>query len=325
MYLLKMKNHIKHATSFLLILIGLSFVLLSIWMSEDYTVQQKLDFCNKWIWPLLNTLGAGIFCSGIISIIIETKSWSDYFSEVLRKIVLGHDFLAQIDTNTLSDFHKNVLRIRYKNEDIGKDDSFLDFQQQLIEPLLTESYRENVNQRIIIRNINDSDDTINVEDTVSYQFRTNNNKISKNAHFDYSNEIIKKEDIKITLQKMNENEELINIDDNSKIRIEMNSDGTVKSIDVKLQNYISCDKLQIKNQSMYKIKKDQINVWQMSHLTKNLHMLIQAPENYKINFERFSLNEKFEDLPLYTNILDYSYNYWILPFSGFAWKLIKIS
>ena len=220
-------------------------------------------------------------------------------------------------------FIKNVLRIRYKNDDIGKDDSFLDFQQQLIEPLLTQPYRENVDQTMTITE--NGDDTFSVIDQVMYQIRTNNNQISEVAKFDYSNEIVKKENIKIYLRKYYEEEKEIDINDENKVKLECNSIGdSIKSIDLNLKEYITCDKLQIRCVSQYKIKKDTINVWQMSFLTKNLKMSISAPNGYNVNFESFSLNDKFELVSRENGKLTYNYNYWVLPHSGFAWKLIKI-
>ncbi len=312
----------KRATGLSLCVIGVLCVLGTIWLSDDFSLGEKLNFWSKWILPIINTLGTGLFCSGIISILIETKSWNDYFAENLKKIIVEHEYLSQIDTDTLSNFHKNVLRIRYKNEDIGKDDTFLDFQQQLIEPLLIKPYRENVEQII---NIHDHiNNILIVDDQVKYQFRTNKKQISEVAHFDYDDEIISKNDIKISLKKYNEVEEEIDINDTTQVNIIMKDTIHIKSLDVNLKNYITCDKLTIINNSTYIISKDQINVWQMSHLTKKLKMTIFIPNGYKIDFKSFSLNKKSEDMRITNNTLLYSYNDWILPLSGFAWKLIKI-
>ena len=113
------KKHLLRLYGWIVSIFGVSIILFDILYMSRFSI--------IWFDNLLNTIGASLFCSGLLTIIIGLKDWKEYFSESVKDIIIRQEYLSKLSTEDLLEIQKKALKVRFDNNDIGAEDSFWDF------------------------------------------------------------------------------------------------------------------------------------------------------------------------------------------------------
>jgi hypothetical protein len=121
---------------------GLILTLLVLYWNSAYEVQPKtlkalsIDF--------LQVIGLALFMMGTLTVILQVRSWKDYFEDGLSRIVLKQEFLNNLSDEELLALQVKTLKASFKNLDIDREGSFLRYFQQDMNQYLGCPYREDV-------------------------------------------------------------------------------------------------------------------------------------------------------------------------------------
>src|SRR5262249_13526494 len=99
---------------------------------------------------LLDVAGIGLIATGILNILIETRDWRDYFSRLLREIVIEQSYLDTLDKDKLTALQTNVLKALFRDQLIDREGSFLNYFHSNLHKYIAEPYREDVSSEISI-------------------------------------------------------------------------------------------------------------------------------------------------------------------------------
>jgi hypothetical protein len=261
---------------------------------------------------LLELTGIACFVLGIIHILVETESWSEYFRERLREIVIQQAYLNTLDKERLAVLQTSVLKAQFKDTQVDREGSFLSYLNTNLHPYIANPYREDVAAELIYT---DAGDCWSVFDRVTYVCRKSASGIQQNVEGGVDpEEYVSIENFRVEIQfpsthSQRGTKETI-YDDTPKL-------GT--PFDVSLDKYKDVDGLIIIITEKYKIRKNQFQYWTMAGPTKNFTITFAYPGGYKVQCKPMVLSP---DQVICTEVTGYysaKYDFWMLPESGLAW------
>jgi hypothetical protein len=116
------------------LLIGLLLVFVSLYLDALLAEKQAADALGthaaglaQILVKLLETLGVTIFGVGLLNIMLETKDWRYYFGRRMRELVVDQSYLKTLDKDVLSSLQANVLKALFKDQNIDREGSFLNY------------------------------------------------------------------------------------------------------------------------------------------------------------------------------------------------------
>jgi hypothetical protein len=265
----------------------------------------------------LTTLSVALMGLGFFGVLLDSKNWREYFGERLKEIVIDNSYLKTLDQTTLKQLQTSVLKAQFKNYQIDKDGSFLEYFHLHLHKFISEPYREDVSTEVLMATAEDGNDFL-VTDKVRYVCRASGGKIQGTVKWKPDPtefKEVKSLFIKVQYPANHEKGGII-----TKINVDQKklNDG----IDESLKEYEDVDGLVVITEAVYIVEIGKFQYWQMAHPTKNCDITITYPKEYNIQFKTLVLEDVVSQITEHDGYLKFSYGTWALPQSGLAW-LIK--
>lgn len=124
-----------------LITLGLVLILTKI-ILEQNTVDQP--GWEKTLIELIGHLGIGAIILGVLSILLKSRHWTEYFKERLVDIVMEKSYMDRLTEPALLELQTDVLKSYFKNDNIGGEEGFLKYYQKNIQSIIGSPYRTNL-------------------------------------------------------------------------------------------------------------------------------------------------------------------------------------
>lgn len=262
----------------------------------------------------LDVLGVAIFAIGAMNVLIETKSWSNYYRERLREIVLEQSYLRTLGVDQLSRLNTEVLKARFKNPSIDSEGSFLNYLNSNIYHFMAEPYREDVSAEILYTEADA--DHWQVLDKVTYICRKGTTGIQPNINWQVDDdEYDPPFSVAIEIRYPSDHPSQGKI---IKCKVELVDNKITES----LADYKDDDRLIVVILENYKIKKTKLNYWTMAEPTKNFDIIISYPSNYRMQMKTLVLNPELILTTEQDGYYKAKYDFWMLPGTGMAWTVI---
>lgn len=272
---------------------------------------------------LILTTGIAFFGFGLFSIIMQLPDWRNYFEDRIKHIVIEQSYLDGLDIESLKALQINVLKAQFKNPNIDKEGSFLNYFHINLHKYISEPYRQDVMAEIFCET---SGTQFRIFDKVTYTCRKSADKIQELISWKPDkDEFQELENLEIKIQYPYTHQkkgEVIDLFTREQFLKEC-KDKPLEELGVKipLNAYTDIDGLIVTIQSKYLVSVDKFQYWQMAHPTKNFSITIKYPKEYKLQIKPLVINEELclrTDQPGYYNL---KYDSWMLPMSGVAWCL----
>jgi septum formation topological specificity factor MinE len=264
----------------------------------------------------LTTMSIAFMGIAIFSVLLDSKNWRDYFGERLKEVVIENSYLTTLDDIALKQLQTNILKVQFKNSQIDKDGSFLEYFHLHLHKFISEPYREDVSTEVLM---NHSDDNIGyiVKDKVRYVCRASRGKIQKDVGWrPDEGEFLEVKSLNIKIQYPANHEKAGKIVD-----LEVDQTQLASGAKVLLSEYENIDGLVVITEAVYVVEKHKFQYWQMAHPTKNFDITITYPDNLEIQFKTLVLEDVVSQVTEDKGYLKFSYGTWALPQSGLAWLL----
>ncbi len=280
--------------------------------------------CYRTFLDLLASVGIAFVGFGIFGILLDTRSWRDYFGERLKEIVLEQKFLDTMDIDALRALQVRVMKAFFRDQSIDKEGSFLNYFQTNLHRFISEPYREDVTAEIELTKT--EGDTLHIMDRVSYTCRKAGSTIQKEAAWRPDpGEFIGIDFLKIIVKfpynhhRRGQEETLYETRDGNKDGKNLKDEPVIVSLD----KYRDIDQLTVIVESKYRISAERVQYWQMAHPTKNFTFIVTYPSGNSIQLKPLVLepeNVLVSQKDLSTTVKCDS---WMLPLSGLAWRFKK--
>jgi hypothetical protein len=307
---------------------GLFFVLIGIAVWH-FSFLQKQFFINNQ--KLLEFLSHALICVGCVAIILEIPDWRRYFGDRIKDIVMNHSYLNSLNDEQLALLQANLLQSKFKNSEIVRDGSFLDFMQINIQSHSNTSYRENV---ISKSDISETANGFLFREELSYIIKTMGDDSIKEIEWTWADNELKDKSFQVITKcptnKFNsKNCKCKNKDkciDGSQILTankEKHDNGEI-GYKLKLDEFIEVtDDILIKLKLEYIIEKNRLFFWSMIVPSKCVNLYISFPNDYKVDSFVGGLNKS--DFLEEKNANSYSFTRtgWMLPRAGIAINIYK--
>ncbi len=329
---MKLDSKLIYVWGFIWVLIGtlMLYVTESIFSTDKSMVAENL-FIN---------ISVGLIALGIVALILQLPDWRNYFQDRVKETVIDRTYLNSLSEEELSSLQISTLKAKYKNTDIDREGSFLQYFQKRIEDYIGKPYRENVNTAMVIKEHDSNPDFFVVTDSISYICRKLGSKIQEDVRWLYEHgefeEII---DIVVILICPNSNQN--NCSNSCKDRcIEGRITLTKETLDkdffsntehesgyiVRLKELLpESDKIEVQMSTIYSIRKDRFFTWAMTHPSKNINFTIIYPDAYQIQTFVGGIEPKEYSKNIKSNMYVFNHQGWFLPRTGLAYLLKRKS
>jgi len=298
-------SFITFITSIILLLVGCICITISIIGCNNL----QNEHWYRYLFAFMETIGITIISFALVTIILDFKSWKDYFSHIIQDILQMDSYLHSLDKARLDELLVSLLKAKLGNDKIDEKGTFFwHFKDDLLK-YITEPYRENVRAHIHIETITDN---LRIKDIVTYDLYKNNCDFPQIKWSPDKNEFEEIESLKFyinnSLNKVYEKKEISEIIAKNEYPI------------VNIQKTNNEDVVHVKIESCYLIKSDKFQYWQMMYPSKNFTFSASFSQEYSIQVKPFVLNENDLIINEDKNSYELIYNNWMLPYSGIAWS-----
>ena len=346
---------------------GIVFVLLGLLFSLIYILADNTDWTpgDFFSWDTLMSIlnektiiteffkeiSIVLLVLGIFSLIIESQGWKDYFERALSRIVVKQAFLARLNRHQLIELQTNTLKAFFKDEELDREGSFLEYFTQRITQYVGEPYREGL--RFIIKvdkiDVDQENGTIFKAYTrISYTCREAGGIIQDKVYWEiekkeikeiiepfvslrlkYSGsgaEQFKKEPIFSQKQPMKETQKPKYQSSEKADKTPENENQEIETVflyEYDIKKYKDLDGLQVVIEGNYTFYESRFLYWNMAIPTKNVFFSVTYPNKYKLEFATFGSNPEDVVITQSEGCFSADYHYWMLPETGMAWKLLK--
>jgi hypothetical protein len=265
---------------------------------------------------LLEVSGIAFMVLGLIHLVIETESWSEYFRERLREIVTAQSYLNTLDNDRLRALQTSILKAQFKDQQIDREGSFLSYLHSNLHPYIATPYREDVSAEVIYT---DGGDHWDVFDRVTYVCRRAASGIQADVTTQIdTDEYLSIQEFKIEIQFPSTHEKRGVIEP---LYDKIPEFG--KELAVSLEKYNQVDGLIVSISEKYKIRKDQFQYWTMTNPTKNFDLTLNFPKEYEIQCKHMVLSPESVLATCQPGYYKAKYDFWVLPHSGIAWTFTR--
>lgn len=315
-----MRRKIINYQAVVLILVGVIaiFVTLYLYSTNEY---ENISLINILIMTV-QTLAIALIGFSLFGMLLDTKNWRDYFGERIREVIMQQSYLTSLDNSALKELQVKVLKAFFKDQSIDHEGSFLHYFQTNLHKFISEPYREDVTTEIELRG--DDKDCFTIFDRVSYICRKAGGSIQEKISFmpdpgEFEEITCFKVSIKYPYyhDKKGEEKVLYNGDSNNPAEL------LGKGLNISLKEYKDIDQLTVILESIYKIKKDRFQYWQMAHPTKNFMVILTHDQIYDLQIKPLVLEPENVQICTKERSTTVRCDSWMLPQSGVAWRFKK--
>ena len=319
-------TNLEKSKAWFFISLGFILILVSVLFHVVHLIQTQnhfLLFLNELFSQILSHLGIAGLAIGVITFLFETPHWTHYFETRLSTIVTEKEYLTKLDSDSLINLQVEVLKAYFKNDEIGGEEGFFKYYQKNIQHIIGTPYRTNVDMDMKVSKTDDST-KLNVKERITYNCLPNSGIIQKEVcYFPDVVEHATSIDFEVIIQH-----EDLKSDENKSGKIcfdlaKLKEIGACK--DVEKGFALDITKYNIKGLNIlvkaeYLIEDTRFIGWRMSHLSKNVALKINYPEELKLVKEfYFNSNDSLTEDDSKGNYL-LKINDWLLPDEGLVFQ-----
>jgi hypothetical protein len=266
--------------------------------------------------------GMTLFALGVLGIVVGTKSWKSYFEAGLRDVILQHRYLKTLSPEGLRDHLIEILKEEHRDAEVGREGGLLRYCLDHIHKYLSHPYQENVAVRISIDSPGES--MLRVTESLDYLCRQAGGKFQDRIVWQAaSREVINVEDFRIELRWPKAPHSAarkveIRLDDVDRERL---PDGGCRFA-YGLEDMDVVDGLRVRMDATYLVHASSFHNWSVSEPIHNLDLEISFPSDLDLQFLPYLLCHEAGEFRQDRGLACAQYESWVLPGSGFAWKLV---
>lgn len=256
---------------------------------------------------------------GLVSMILDMKSWKEYFENGLINIMLRPDYLKTQSKEKLTEYQIEVFKKYYEREDIDQEGRFLRYCLGHIHKFITEPYREEIRENLLIEQ--ESSDRMRVSETLRYICRTGEGGIQERLAWGANEETLQLESLRFELHPPPGYPGTFRKLAWDKGELETSLEGNLPVYWLDLGPFRQVDKLRVKIQATYFVDARRFSTWRMIVPSRDVEVTIRYPEELRLQFIPFLLDSKPDHQKDDPGFYLTEFDSWIMPWSGFAWKL----
>ena len=297
--------------------IGLIILLLTLVLAPERASRWDMAWSLA---ALAQTLGIALVGFGLFAMILDAKNWRAYFGERLREIVLEQDYLDGLDSDMLRGLQVKIMKALFRDPDIDREGSFLNYFHQSLHRFIADPYREDVSSELVVESV--AAGQVTIFDCVHYTCRRSGDSIQSHVRWGPDPyEWMNVRDVRISVQfpqhheRMGEWELLYNSDDGGSI------DDEEFPMEIPLKAYGAVDRLRVKVEARYEVRSDHFQYWQMAHPTRSFEFTLAHPMNHEVQVKPFVLHHAMCHISRHDRLVRVKYDSWMLPMSGVAWMI----
>jgi len=301
-------------------LVGLLTASISIYLSG--LVEASSRSFPHLLFDVLTLIGMAFFSMGIFSILLDTKGWKEYFEAGLKDIILQPEYLKTLSPEKLREHQIDILKTYYQDADIDREGRFLRYCLEHVHRYVVQPYRECIDDRIKVDLLDAS--LLRITDTLTYKCRRAGGGIQNRVFWQAnSREVLVIEDLKMELRWPREPKEArrkINFD-MTELVPKHKPDGSLY-FEYDLSPHSQVDGLIVKIEAVYLVHQASFSTWRMSEPSRDVELSIDYPPEYELQFLSYLLDDEPDDQRHDRGFFYSRYRSWIMPKSGFVWKLL---
>lgn len=296
---------------------------------------------------ILEALGIASLIFGVFTLFLELRGLRIYFLERMKELVIEKQYLKSLSAEELKKIQLLAIQAHFKLEEVPYGGSFLEFLYRDIYSYIGAPYRERVT--LEIRYEQEGEDLFVARDRLSYICRKSGEKILSAIIWQNDpGEVEEIRDLKVAVQYPQEHEKhgppvLVGKLTEDKKRFEVwdikskemiplkeengGGDSPVKGRELRInsvESYEEVDRLKVVIDAVYTIKADHFAYWLMVYPTKDFSLILVPPDSHIVQAATFINNEHIGELNKEPGYYSFTYNSWMIPQSGVAWRLIPV-
>jgi hypothetical protein len=184
-------------------------------------------------------------------------------------------------------------------------------------------YREAVSAEIVVQG--EVDDCLIIRDRVQYTCRAAANTIQERVTWQPDpDEFESVEYLRIEAQHPAHHErrgDRVVIFDSKEAGV----DVTREPVDCSLEGYRDIDGLVIHIDAQYAVLRERLQYWEMAHPTRNFEFTVVFPDTFELQLKPMVLHDALCNRFISATYGRVTYDSWMLPSAGVAWRLIRRS
>ncbi|HEY0515266.1 MAG TPA: hypothetical protein VGH73_25435 [Thermoanaerobaculia bacterium] len=271
---------------------------------------------------LLDATGVSLFIMGMLTLVLEMGHWRKYFEERLEGIVVGQDYLNDLSPEALLRHQIKVFKSYYKDEGLSER-GFVRYCLSKIHGYIVTPYRDGVENHLTVEVAVPS--TLRIRDHLSYVCRKSKGRIQERVAWQANSlEVLQIESLSLELLPPAENgggQQRIALLDIGDLERTEEADGSV-TYGYSLGKWRHLDGLKVIFNASYTSEAAAFYTWRMMDPSEHVELSISYPTSLKMQFKPFLLEPQptttIDDPGFFQVVFDS----WIMPRSGFAWKLL---
>jgi hypothetical protein len=271
---------------------------------------------------LLDATGVSLFIMGMLTLVLEMGHWRKYFEARLSGIVVGQEYLNDLSPEALLRHQIKVFRSYYHDEGLSEG-GFVRYCLSKIHGYIVTPYRDSVENHLTVEAAGPS--TLRIRDHLSYVCRKARGRIQERVAWQANSlEVLQIESLSLELLRPAENGgdhqriALLGIGDLERTE---EADGSV-TYGYSLREWRHLEGLEVIFNASYTAEPAAFYTWRMMDPSEHVELSISYPTSLKMQFKPFLLEPQptatIDDPGFFQVVFDS----WIMPRSGFAWKLL---
>lgn len=274
------------------------------------------------VFDLLSLTGMVLFALGLLGICLGMKSWKDYLEDILRDAMLRPQYLRTLSPEGLQAHHIEVLKVLCQDIEIDGQGRFLRYCLDHIHKYLAHPYRQDVQVEIKIQPAGPA--LLRVMETLKYTCRRAGHRTQDRVVWQAnSKEVLSVEELKIELRWPRDHRDagrkiVVGI---GELHREDMPDGSHR-YEHRLGRHGMIDGLAVNIQATYLVHPSCFNTWRSSDPSRGVDVWISYPPELELQFLPFVLDNEPGAQQHGRGSLDVRFTSWLMPGSGFAWKLL---
>lgn len=263
---------------------------------------------------------------GLVSMILDTEGWRDYFERGLTNIVQRPGFLKTLKPEQLTEYQIEVFKKYYDREDIDQEGRFLRYCLGHIHKYIVEPYREEI--RAELRVDADSPERLRISETLSYICRVGKVGIQERLVWGMNEETLAVESLRFELQVPPEVLVPQALPDKrvwTQGELQTETAGEKNGLPefvLDLKPFQQVDRLGVTIHATYFVDRSRFNTWRMIVPSRHVDVSIVYPRDLRLQFIPFLLDTTPDHRTDDAGFYSVEFRSWIMPWSGFAWKLL---
>jgi hypothetical protein len=267
-------------------------------------------------------VGMTLFALGVLGMLLGSRVWRTYIEAGLREVVLEPSYLETLSPEGRRDHLIDILKTEYGDRNLGLQGRMLRYCLDNVHKYLVHPYREDARIGIDVE-VTDAT-TIKVTETLDYTSRQAGGKTQDRIVWEAPlNEVAAVLDFRIDLRWPRGHPEhgrkmKIGIED---VEIQRLADGS-RRFEYALEDLGTFDGLRVRVESVCLAHSSSFHTWRITDPVRGADLEITHPPELDLQFIPYLLDHDSVALQRDKGFACARFDSWILPGSGFAWKLV---